>query len=160
MPKSYTLRNFDGRKVKLSEMIRYFFAVYDQYFTWDPIESEGMYVCCGQETLDACMTHQEKYNQSNWQKVPSISFWFFECRCLCETRLLTVAGKQRDANWRIHLGIQPSLVRCWSRLLVGNYSCPNNEGPTDISDGTPQVAWGSMGSGSCLNIAQNCLYFV
>ena len=52
-------------------MIWNVFAVYDQYFTWDPIESEGMYVCCGQDTLDACMTHQEKYNQSNWQKVAS-----------------------------------------------------------------------------------------
>ena len=77
-------------------MIRNVFAVYDQYFTWAPIESEGMYVCCGQDTLDACMTHQEKYNQSNWQKVTYL--FVFSNAVVFAKRLLSVAGKQRDAN--------------------------------------------------------------
>ena len=80
-------------------MERNVFVVYDQHFTWDPIESEGMYVCCGQDTLDACMTHQEKYNQTNWQKVAKCLVFSKDVFFVALLNFpLSVAGKQRDAN--------------------------------------------------------------
>ena len=156
MPKSYTLRNFDGRKLSYLK----WYGISLQFMTSisPGIQSnlkECTFVAAKKLWMPAWPTKKSITNQigKRYLAYPFV----FSNAVVCAKRLLSVAGEQRDANWRIHLGIQPSLVRSWSRLLVGNYSCPNNEGPADLSDGTPQVARGSMGSGSCLNIAKKCL---